>query len=649
MAGELERALGSIDLSLNRKESKYRELATLQAFEKERENDQLQEQQSQIEYQKYEESVNEFSQSLLENDRNSIRKVHEEGKTYLREQLKMHGGSYKKFMANGGLRVISNYKNSIINSDESNRYADNSKNMARIIQARDSGKAHLISKKDLYSVNKYQTEGGGEITYSGLLSPVDQVDANAYGLGEDIPTDKILRYKNNYTAILGNYMRENPEKQTPTERELLIYTNQKYRATGKNQAAIYANKRNQAKSSNKSEKQQHLIFTSAQKGVSVLNTNADESVGFKVTDDNYSFYHERGRKHNGKIFSNKQFTDVSETEVNTSWNPSTWFNDVNETRPKEAYEFSAFSGSFGKAAKEIFAQNYNSETNKYNIPSSELVGANGSKLDIDSDDQLSLTPRTVIMAPTAKGLNDLANSKNEEEFMIVEFADKNGKLSAGKNKKYIDNINDKNGDDLNAQYKPWYVFEDSKGKLYYKKMNLDNVSEQKAYTDAIGEQNDFSDEVEAQNTVIRKEQLFDARKEVFDSQNKKQIEAVYNNGDFSNNVYKNIIVNNKLSKQPDIFESLVVASGMTANRYGGNVPMSANGLGSFSEKLMDMIPKTAIGKLRSKNLSFKDAYIAVSKGMKEEAETEEDKQEVDLFLDYWKTNYELKTNKKIKF
>jgi hypothetical protein len=651
MAGELERVLGSIDLSLNSKESKYRELATLQQLDNQKDLDDQKEQQSQLAYQQYEESVNQFSDTLLENDRDAIRQVHQESKGFIREQLQMHGGSYKKFMANGGLRVMANYKNSITGSDEAKRYQSNSKNMARIIQARDAGKASLISKQDLYSLNKYETEGGGEITYSGLLSPIEQIDAGAFTLGENIPAERILRYGNNHSAIMGNYMRENPEKGTPSMPELLKYTQQKYASTGKNQAMLqYSNRSNKAKGSIKAADEQYSIYTTTDKAFQVINVNADGSAGFKVNDKDAGVKnYERGRKAYGNVISNKKFTNTSTTEVDTGL-ISGWFNDIDETRPLNAYELSGFNGSFNTAAKEIYKQYYNAENNKYNIPASQLKGANGSSLDIDDDDQiLTLTPKTVILAQTGKGKQPLSNSNNEEEFMVVEFADKNGKLDNKNNQRYIDSIrNPKTGEPLNVQYKPWQVFEDSQGKLFYKQMDMESESVKQAYTSAIKGQDDYKESIKAKQTIERKEQSTLAVQQFKNKQVKAQVDAVYNNSSFTHGVYKNIIVNNKLAKKPNIFESMIIGTAM-ANAQLKSEPLnlSVNTLNLVSEQLSSMIPESSINGLRNANLTMADAYMGMKKGMMEEAENEEDKKQVNLFLDFWEQSYKSKTGEDI--
>lgn len=648
MAGELERALSSIDLSLNKKDSKYRELATLQSFEQQIESDQQQEMQSELMYQQYEEQVNKYSESLLENDRNAIRKVHNESKDFLREQLKMHGGSYKKFMAAGGLRVLGNYKAGIINSEEANRYKNNAQNMARIIQARDSGMAHLISEKDLFNLNKYETEGGGDITYSGLLSPIELVDQGAFMLGQEIPAEYILKHKNNYSAIYANYTREFPEKGKPSNEELLAYTRKKYASVGKNQAMLqYAQRTNEAKATKKSETDQYKLYTTAQMELANLNKNASGTAGFKVNDENAAeMQYQKGRANNSRIFSDKKFTQVSETEVNSNWNPFTWGNDVNNTRPKGAREFSAFNGSFSKAAKKIYADYYDAESNTYKIPSSQLYGANGSKLDLDEIHNVK--PKTVILAQTGKGINPLSGNKNEEEFMVVEFADKNGNTEKGKNSDYINQMKDKNGNPLEVQYQPWQVFEDENGYLYYKKMDMSNISEQKAWTSAIDGQDDITDEIEAQNTMVRKDQQYQIEQETKSKEVQGQVNQIYNDANFSKSVYDNLIVNNKLAKNPDIFESMAIGFARASKAKGAGIELNTRGLSMVSEQLGKMIPQSSISALRNKNLTIEDAYMSMRKGLMEEAETDEDKEQVDLFLDYWASTYEAKTKAKIK-
>jgi hypothetical protein len=655
MAGELERALGSIDLSLNSKESKYRELATLQSYDKQREADTLKEQQAEVQFQQYEEQVNKFSESLLENDRKAIRKVHSEGKEYIREQLQMHGGSYKKFMANGGLRVLGNYKSGIISSDEARRYKTNSENMSKIIQARDSNKGHNISSIDMFNLQKYQTEGGGEITYSGLLSDIEKIDQNAFPLGTIIDAEMILGNGNNSAIITGNYMRENPEKGPPNKESLLTYTRKKYVSSGKNPAQLYANKQSKARSNAKNQKDKHLVTETNRLGLKTLNRNADGSAGFRVDDNNaYDKAYQRGRSHNKRIFSEKRFTTASGTEVDSSGNPLTWGNDVAETRPKNAYVSSAFSGSFGTAAKKIYEQYLNPETNRYNIPSSQLYGANGSKLDIDNDITLSLTPKTVITAPTGKGINPMSGNKNEDEFMIVEYSDSKGNVRKKPSDEYIKNVKDNNGDALNIQYRNWKVFEAEDGTLYYEPMDMENISEQVAFSSAIGDQNVIDDEVAAQKTITRKAQAFDARQTVREATNKAANDLVYNDANFSDAVYRNLNVGNQFAENPDIFQTMVISQAMAHDKIqpDDKIGLTATALSRISEKVGKSIPVSSMEALRSGNLTFEDAYVAMRKGLYEEAKNdgneEEDMQQADMFLDFWKANYESKTNKRVK-
>ena len=651
MAGELERALGSIDLSLNKKEDKYAELATLQSFDKQRENDSLKEQQAEIQYQKYEEQVNLFSSSLLKNDRDSIRKVHKEGKEFLRESLIANGGSYKKFMANGGLRVLGNYKAGIISSDEANRYKSNSQNMAKIIAARDSGKGHNISSIDKFNLKKYETEGGGEITYSGLLSDIEPVDQNAYELGTKITGEMMLDQGNNNAIIMGNYMRENPDKGPPNRRQLVKYANEKYDSIGKNQAMLqYANRKNV-----KAKKQNVLLYTSTQQEVRNLNTNSDNSRGFKINSDSkgYEDYYKKGPNANNKIFSNRQFTDVSETERNSDFfSMTTWGNDTDNTRPKNSYHLSSFDNAFGKAAESIYKK-YRSEDGRYKIPSSLLHGADGTPLNIDDDDDISLVPMTVIMAPTAKGVNALSNDKNETEFMIIEYSDEKGNLDEVNNKRYLEEIKTKNGDALNAEYRPWQVFKGKDGKLFYKRLDLNNISFEKSWTGAIKGENDYTKEAESSKDAQKQQLKIKVEQAYRDKGVKQAMTQVYQDPNFASSVYDSIIVEHQVGNNPDIFKSMIIGSAMGHNQLTGNesnkiqiIPSSLSGLAKRFSKNM---PQSALEGLRNNDLSFEDAYIAMKNGMTDEAKNEQDITERDLFLENWKTTYEQTTNKKVNF
>ena len=140
MAGELERALSGINFSLNNKETKYNELAVLGEQEKYFEERNKKEMQSQLAYSKLEEEITKFSQNLLEHDRDNIRGFVSQNKEYLRKKIQENGGSYSKFMKNGGIRHLADYKSSIVNSKQALRYKANSENMKKIIHATETGK-----------------------------------------------------------------------------------------------------------------------------------------------------------------------------------------------------------------------------------------------------------------------------------------------------------------------------------------------------------------------------------------------------------------------------------------------------------------------------------------------------------------------------
>lgn len=635
MAGELERALSSVNTSLGNKDRKYRELSLLQGMEQKLEQEKQQEIQSEVAYSQYEDQVNLFSQSLLEEDRKKIRGLHEKGQMFLREELKKHGGSYSEFMKNGGIRVLQNYKNSIINSEEALMYKKNAENLAHIIKARDAGKGGFINGVDLKNLEMYQANGGGEITYNGLLSPIEMPPASSYGLGHQIPPEQILKNKNNYSAILSNYMRENPDKPQPNQAQLIEYTRRKYSGMGNNQALLYSQRSNQAKSKKSRDSLKYTVMSSARKGIANINRNADGTAGFTINDD-YEANYALARSSNKRIFSDKKFVDVSETDRD-----GILTFDVDETRPIDAYEFSALNKSFSRAAKRNYESNFDDETKTYRFRSEDLHGANGVKM--ENEEVYNLKPKTVILALSGKGKNNLSDRENEEDFFAVEFSDKKGKIRKKPSDRYRETIKD-----TKLQYRPWEVWEDPKtGRLYYKPLDVEGISNSQAWTEAIGGENDYTEEVEAQNTIVRREEAAAWKTELKNKENKDNFRRVFNSSSFKNIVFEDLIAKSKFSSnEPDIFESLAIAFTKAKNEDINNPRKIKESIDVLSKYV---IPLETRDVMRDKNLNMKDAYVSMIQELKKGSEDNpEDLKQIDRLAEYWKGTYELLTNRKLE-
>lgn len=150
----------------------------------------------------FEDSIQKAADGLLGPDRNALYEAARVQRRQLREVIKANGNDISRFMANGGELRLSEYKNSILQSEQMTQYMENKKNAEFILKAMAEGKAGLISPVDKMNFDNYTQNGGGKITYSGMMSDY-KVDKDQFKAGEIIPFQTILNQ--NKAAVLANY------------------------------------------------------------------------------------------------------------------------------------------------------------------------------------------------------------------------------------------------------------------------------------------------------------------------------------------------------------------------------------------------------------------------------------------------------------
>lgn len=217
----------------SKREAAREELANLQLLSQEMQADKEREELNQLKVQEYQNQVKTFADSLLGPDRDKINEKARILGKHVQDLLKASGGDYTKFLENGGHSIMADYQSNLINSPEASTYLTNRKNSELITNIVMSGKGHLVPLRDMESFRNYQSNGGGKITYSGMLSEVEMPE---YTLGEFIPAEMILAHNNNYIAIYGNYKLEFPDAPEPTKKDLIDYVNSRYREQGKSTA-----------------------------------------------------------------------------------------------------------------------------------------------------------------------------------------------------------------------------------------------------------------------------------------------------------------------------------------------------------------------------------------------------------------------------
>lgn len=232
-------SLGRIGLThnVNKREAARQDMATMNQLYQMKKQQELEEQQAALMEQQYYEQIRKQADEMLVGDRKIINEKAKSLQGQIREQIKAFGGSRAKFMASGGMAMIGDYTNDLLNSDEVARFKENKKNLEILLDIEQKQLGHLLSDRDRMALDEYRKYGRGTITYSGLknqveMPPSDSIWMDQYATGLDI-----LLYGENYMKILGNFAIDKPDWRDPEtglgieslpldkqRRELLAYT-----------------------------------------------------------------------------------------------------------------------------------------------------------------------------------------------------------------------------------------------------------------------------------------------------------------------------------------------------------------------------------------------------------------------------------------
>lgn len=192
--------------------------------------------QAQLKEQAYMEEISKFADTLLGPDRDKINEKAKFLQARMKEKVSYYGGDMQKFFADGGHKFIGDYKRSLISSPETTQYMENKKNMTMLLEMMSKKQGHLINARDYQSLVDYQNNGGGIVSFTGMYNEIQLPDLEAYDYGTEIPAQDIL--DQNYVAIYGNYIIDNPDKADldpqDLKHDLLAYTQMNYGGKGKN-------------------------------------------------------------------------------------------------------------------------------------------------------------------------------------------------------------------------------------------------------------------------------------------------------------------------------------------------------------------------------------------------------------------------------
>lgn len=205
----------------NKRESAKQELGMLQVLDQQMKSDRAEKEQADLKEQAYQAEVSKFADTLLAPDRAKINQKSKVLSSMIREHVKANGGDMTKFFANGGHKILGDYKSALVNSEESGQYMENKKNMERIVDMQMKGFGHLINQNDMFNLENYQKNGTGKISYTGQLNQIEVPDMKDFDAGVEVKPEAILHHGQNYVKFLGNYKMTYPDAAyPPTDQEL---------------------------------------------------------------------------------------------------------------------------------------------------------------------------------------------------------------------------------------------------------------------------------------------------------------------------------------------------------------------------------------------------------------------------------------------
>lgn len=222
--------------SINTTESSLRDLSILERMDARIQQDKQAEVTAQQQEGLMYERAYQMADGLLEKDRKAINKKIAMFQGQVTSHMRDAGGSRKGFMEQGGLSVMTSITNDIMRSDEAVRYQENKKNLAKIWEAQEKGLGHLLSPRDLQSLEDYESnENGGEISYSGMMAEIELPPSANFDYGSEIPLHNIISHKSNMMRLIANYKMNYPEKGEPNYADIYAFAKKMgYGGTGNN-------------------------------------------------------------------------------------------------------------------------------------------------------------------------------------------------------------------------------------------------------------------------------------------------------------------------------------------------------------------------------------------------------------------------------
>ena len=86
----------------------------------------------------YYERINKEAETLLGPDKERIQMRARKMQNSIKEKIAMYGGDKKRFFANGGSKMLTNFSNDVIGSEEFTMFQQNKANMVKIMDVKEN-------------------------------------------------------------------------------------------------------------------------------------------------------------------------------------------------------------------------------------------------------------------------------------------------------------------------------------------------------------------------------------------------------------------------------------------------------------------------------------------------------------------------------
>jgi hypothetical protein len=207
--------LGTGEKKMQMAQQNMQNLAQEESLDLQRQNQNIQ--YAQLESQYYQQT-DELINNLTVRGQDDVRELATKLQSEMREDLARHNNNYGRWLANGGVQKLAQYKQTILQSDEYKNHATTKKTLGYIQEATLNNQGHLIPQATQLQMRMYQDGLTDVVNWNGLLGEVDTDGLEkTIALGQQATADDILSYNNNHAILTYNYLLE----QGMTEADLL--------------------------------------------------------------------------------------------------------------------------------------------------------------------------------------------------------------------------------------------------------------------------------------------------------------------------------------------------------------------------------------------------------------------------------------------